>query len=45
MPARRFAMALPIILAAEFIRFQPNEYDNNKLFYLAWLLCCMIVSD
>ena len=42
---RIFAMALPIILAAEFIRFQPNEYDNNKLFYLAWLLCCMIVAD
>ncbi len=42
---RIFAMALPIILAAEFIRFQPNEYDNNKLLYLAWLLCCFIVSD
>ena len=42
---RLFAMALPIILAAEFIRFQPNEYDNNKLFYLAWLLCCLIVAD
>ena len=42
---RIFAMAAPIILAAEFIRFQPNEYDNNKLFYLAWLLCCMIVAD
>ncbi len=42
---RIFAMALPIILAAEFVRFQPNEYDNNKLFYLAWLLCCMIVAD
>ena len=42
---RLFAMALPIILAAEFIRFQPNEYDNNKLFYLAWLLCCMIIAD
>ncbi len=42
---RLFAMALPIILAAELIRFQPNEYDNNKLFYLAWLLCCMIVAD
>ena len=42
---RIFAMVLPIILAAEFIRFQPNEYDNNKLFYLAWLLCCMIISD
>ncbi len=42
---RIFAMAVPIILAAEFIRFQPNEYDNNKLFYLAWLLCCMIIAD
>ena len=42
---RIFAMALPIILAAEFIRFQPNEYDNNKLFYLAWLLCTMIIAD
>ena len=42
---RLFAMALPIILAAELIRFQPNEYDNNKLFYLAWLLCCMIAAD
>ena len=42
---RIFAMALPIILAAEFIRFQPNEYDNIKLFFLAWLLCCLIVAD
>ena len=42
---RIFTMALPIILAAEFIRFQPNEYDNNKLLYLAWLLCCMIIAD
>ena len=42
---RIFAMALPIILAGECIRFQPNIYDNNKLLYLAWLLCCMIVAD
>ena len=42
---RIFAMIIPIVLAAEFIRFQPNEYDNNKLFYLAWLLCCMIIAD
>ena len=42
---RIFAMALPIILAVEFVRFQPNEYDNNKLLYLAWLLCCMIIAD
>ncbi|MBQ8200817.1 MAG: hypothetical protein IJZ74_03510 [Clostridia bacterium] len=42
---RIFCGALPIILAAEFVRFQPNIYDNNKLLYLAWLLCCMIVAD
>ena len=42
---RLFAGALVIILAAELIRFQPNEYDNNKLLYLAWLLCCMIVAN
>ncbi len=42
---RIFAGAFAIILAAELIRFQPNEYDNNKLFYLAWLLCSMIVAD
>ena len=42
---RVFSGALAIILAAEFIRFQPNEYDNNKLFYLAWLMCTMIVAD
>lgn len=42
---RAFFGALPVILAAELIRFQPNEYDNNKLLYLAWLLCCMPVAD
>lgn len=42
---RIFAGALPIILAGECIRFQPNIYDNNKLLYLAWLMCCMIVAD
>ena len=42
---RLFAGMLPIVLAAELIRFQPNEYDNNKLFYLAWLLGCMIAAN
>jgi len=42
---RIFAGALPIILAGEMIRFQPNIYDNNKLLYLAWLLCAMIAAD
>jgi len=34
-----------IFLAAEFVRFQPNEYDNNKLFYLWYLLCTCLVAD
>ncbi len=34
-----------IWLAAELVQFQPNDYDNNKLFYLAWLLCCFVVGD
>jgi len=42
---RIFSGAAVIILVAELIRFQPNAYDNNKLLYLAWLLCCMIVAN
>ena len=42
---RILCAALPIILSAELIRFQPNEYDNNKLFYLAYLLCTMVIAD
>ena len=42
---RLFAGMIPIVLAAELIRFQPNEYDNNKLFYLAWLLGSMIAAN
>lgn len=43
---RRIAAgAFVIFIAAEFIRFQPNEYDNNKLFYLWYLLCCYLAAD
>ncbi len=42
---RLFSGMVLIVLAAELIRFQPNEYDNNKLFYLAWMMGCMIVSN
>lgn len=43
---RRIAAgAFAIFIAAELVRFQPNEYDNNKLFYLWYLLCAMLVSD
>ena len=42
---RLFSGMILIVLAAELIRFQPNEYDNNKLLYLAWMYGCMIVSN
>ena len=31
------AGALCVYIAAELIQFQPNEYDNNKLFYVAFM--------
>lgn len=44
---RRFIAsgAFVIFLAAEFIQFQPNEYDNNKLFYIWYMLCAVIAAD
>ena len=32
------AGALLIYIVAELIQFQPNEYDNNKLFYVAFMV-------
>lgn len=29
----------------ELMLFQPNEYDNNKLLYIAYLFLCMFVAD
>lgn len=31
------AGALAVYVVAELIQFQPNEYDNNKLFYVAFI--------
>ena len=46
---RRFRLLLSgaavIFILAEFIRFQPNEYDNNKLFYVWYMLCVPVVAD
>lgn len=44
---RRFLAsgAFVIFVLAEFIQFQPNEYDNNKLFYIWYMLCAMIAAD
>lgn len=37
----KYAPALPIWFLGEFVEFQPNDYDNNKLFYVAFaFLCC-----
>lgn len=46
-PRHRFlaAGAFIIFLAAEFIRFQPNEYDNNKLFYIWYMIGAILAAD
>ena len=36
--------AFLILLVAEFVLFQPNEYDNNKLIYV-WFLLCLPMPD
>ena len=44
---RRFVAsgAFVIFVISEFIIFQPNEYDNNKLFYVWWALCAVLAAD
>ena len=44
---RRFMAsgAFVIFLAAELIQFQPNPYDNNKLFYIWYMLCAVLAAD
>ncbi|MBO2515700.1 MAG: hypothetical protein CW338_00290 [Clostridiales bacterium] len=46
-PRRRMLAcgAFAVFIPAEFIRFQPNEYDNNKLFYVWYMLCAVIAAD
>lgn len=38
------AGALCVYVVAELFQFQPNAYDNNKLFYVAFLLMLPMVS-
>ena len=40
-----FLGALGIFAIAEFILFQPNEYDNNKLFFISYMIMIILVSD
>ena len=37
--------AFMIFVPAELIRFQPNIYDNNKLFYVWYALCTIPVAE
>ena len=37
--------AFVIFVLAELIQFQPNEYDNNKLFYVWWALCAVLAAE
>ncbi|MEG2701262.1 MAG: hypothetical protein RSA65_01520, partial [Clostridia bacterium] len=37
--------AFLIYAVAELVLFQPNEYDNNKLFYVWFLLCLPMAAD
>lgn len=34
-----------IFVTAEFILFQPNKYDNNKLFYISYMMLLMVMSE
>lgn len=34
-----------IFAVAEFILFQPNEYDNNKLFYIWYMFAAILAAD
>ena len=45
---QQHAAAFPavfIFLLCEFFVFQPNIYDNNKLFYISYAFFCMLVGD
>lgn len=37
--------AFMIFIPAELVRFQPNEYDNNKLLYVWYALCCVPIAE
>ncbi len=37
--------AFMIFVPAELIRFQPNVYDNNKLFYVWYALCTIPIAE
>lgn len=41
----RYCPAMAIWFVAEFVEFQPNDYDNNKLLYVGFLFLCCAAAD
>ncbi len=40
-----YSGAITIFVISELFLFQPNYYDNNKLFYVWYLFICILVAD
>ncbi len=40
-----FVSALAVFAVAELVLFQPNEYDNNKLLFISYMIITILVSD
>ena len=40
-----FISAIILFLLAELVLFQPNEYDNNKLFFVSYMIFIIMCSD
>lgn len=41
----KYCPALAIWFVAEFVEFQPNDYDNNKLLYVGFLFLCCAAAE
>lgn len=41
----RYCPAMAIWFVAEFVEFQPNDYDNNKILYVGFIFLCCAATD
>lgn len=40
-----YSGAIALFVISDLVIFQPNWYDNNKLFYVWYMLTCILVAD
>ncbi|NLZ88179.1 MAG: hypothetical protein GX916_01630, partial [Clostridiales bacterium] len=40
-----YSGAFAVLVVAELVLFQPNEYDNNKLLYVWYALCTVPIAE